>query len=185
MDIQTLLGESYKEGMTIEEINAAIADKNFVDPTTLPKSVSKEQFDKTASEAAKYKKELEALTAASMSEEQKRQLAIEEAAQAKSTYAKALSKLRAQEILTAAGLTEKDYSSIIGNFVSEDEETTKASTKAFVDLLTAQKEAASKALKAELLKNTPNPPNGDPEKPQPTEAPKDFAEYEKWRAEQK
>ena len=61
MDIKTLLGDTYKEGMTIDEINAALADKNFVDPTTLPKSVTKDVFDKTASELAKVKKELKDL----------------------------------------------------------------------------------------------------------------------------
>ena len=52
-DIQSLLGEDYREGMTVEEINAVLANRQFVDPTTLPKSVEKTIFDKTASELAK------------------------------------------------------------------------------------------------------------------------------------
>lgn len=60
MDLKELLGENFKEGMSIDEINAALADKTFVDPTTLPKSVAKETFDKTAHDLAEAKKALKA-----------------------------------------------------------------------------------------------------------------------------
>jgi uncharacterized coiled-coil protein SlyX len=70
MDLKTLLGDDYKDGMTIEEINAALADKNFVDSSTLPKSVSKEVFDKTASELAAVKKKLRELQESSMTAEE-------------------------------------------------------------------------------------------------------------------
>lgn len=160
MDIKTLLGDAYKEGMTIDEINAALADKNFVDPATLPKSVNKEVFDKTASELAKVKKELADLKNSSLTAEQKLQQALDEAAASKSQYAKELAKLRAKEIFVAAGLTEADYNPILDAVVSEDEETTKARAKSMVDLIAAQKSAAEKALRAELLKGTPKPPAG-------------------------
>lgn len=160
MDIKTLLGDAYKEGMTIDEINAALADKNFVDPATLPKSVSKEVFDKTASELAKVKKELRDLQESTMTAEEKLKAELEKATTAQLTYAKELSKLRAKEIFVAAGLTEADYNPILDAVVSEDEETTKARAKSMVDLIAAQKSAAEKALRAELLKGTPKPPAG-------------------------
>ena len=50
MELKDLLGDKYRDDLTIEEINALLADKNFVDPSTLPKSVEKSVFDKTASE---------------------------------------------------------------------------------------------------------------------------------------
>lgn len=56
MTLKDLLGEGYKEGMTIEEVAAAIKDKSLVDPSTLPPSVSRETFDKTAAELADLKK---------------------------------------------------------------------------------------------------------------------------------
>ena len=31
VDLQTLMGESYKEGITIDEINAFLSDKKFAD----------------------------------------------------------------------------------------------------------------------------------------------------------
>lgn len=71
MDIKELLGEAYKDGMTIEEINAVLAEKNFVDANALPKSVSKDLFDKKVSELAKKSKELEEFKQLHMSEEEK------------------------------------------------------------------------------------------------------------------
>ena len=56
MELKELLGNDYKDGMTAEEISAAIANKTFIDKSTLPPSVSKETFDKTAAELAKIKR---------------------------------------------------------------------------------------------------------------------------------
>lgn len=161
MDLKTLLGDAYKEGMTIDEINAALADKNFVDPATLPKSVAKDVFDKTASELAKVKKELKELQETTMTADEKLKAEMEKATNAQLTYMKELSKLRAKEIFVSAGLTESDYSPLLDAVVSEDEETTKARAKSMVDLISAQKAAVEKAVKAELLKGTPKPPAGD------------------------
>lgn len=161
MDLKTLLGDAYKENMTLDEINAALADKNFVDPATLPKSVAKDVFDKTASELAKVKKELKDLQESTMTADEKLKAELEKATTAQLTYKKELSKLRAKEIFVSAGLTEADYSSILDAVVSEDEETTKVRAKSMVDLISAQKAAVEKAVKAELLKGTPKPPAGD------------------------
>lgn len=160
MDLKALLGDAYKEGMTIEEIEAALADKNLVDPDTLPKSVPKDVFDKTASELAKAKKELKALQEQSMTAEEKLQAELEKAASVQSTYARELAKLRAKEVFVEAGLTEKDYSPILDAIIAEDEEITKGRAKALVGLIASQKAALEKALKAEFLKGTPQPPAG-------------------------
>ena len=161
MDLKTLLGDAYKENMTLDEINEALKGVNLVDPSTLPKSVSKEVFDKTASELAKVKKELKDLQESTMTADEKLKAELEKATAAQLTYKKELSKLRAKEIFVSAGLTEADYSSILDAVVSEDEETTKARAKSMVDLISAQKAAVEKAVKAELLKGTPKPPAGD------------------------
>lgn len=58
MDLKELLGDAYKEDMTLTDIAAALKDKKLVDPTTLPPSVPKGEFDKTASEVAALKKQL-------------------------------------------------------------------------------------------------------------------------------
>jgi hypothetical protein len=53
-DLKTLLGDKYRDGMTVEEILALSVEA----PTT--GMISKEHFDKVASEAANYKKQLRA-----------------------------------------------------------------------------------------------------------------------------
>jgi len=161
MDLKTLLGDAYKENMTLDEINEALEGMSLVDPSTLPKSVSKEVFDKTASELAKVKKQLKELQEKSMTDEEKLQAELEKAVESQRQYVKELAKLRAKEIFVEAGLTESDYSSILDAVVSEDEETTKARAKSMVDLISAQKAAVEKAVKAELLKGTPKPPAGE------------------------
>ena len=61
MDLKTLLGDAYKENMTLDEINEALEGMNLVDPSTLPKSVSKEVFDKTAFRIGKSEKRIESI----------------------------------------------------------------------------------------------------------------------------
>jgi len=158
--LKELLGDAYKEGMTLEEVEAALADKNLVDPSTLPKSVSKELFDKTASELAKVKGELKKLKESSMTAEEKVQEELNKAQELQKTYAKELAKLKAKEIFVEAGLIEKDYASLLDAVVSEDEEVTTTRAKAMVDVINAQKQAVEQAVKAELLKGTPKPPAG-------------------------
>ena len=164
MNLKELLGDAYREDMTLEEVEEALKDLNLVDPSTLPKSVSKEIFDKTASELARYKRELKELQEKSMTAEEKLKLELEKAAEAQAKYAKELSKLRATEIFVTAGLSEEDYTPLIDIVVSEDEEVTKVRAKSMVDVIASQKKAVEKTVKAELLKGTPKPEPGDPSK---------------------
>ena len=163
MNLKELLGDAYREDMTIEEVEQAMKDLNLVEPSTLPKSVSKEVFDKTASELARYKRELKELQEESMTAEEKLKLELEKATEAQAKYAKELSKLRATEIFVTAGLSEEDYTPLIDIVVSEDEEVTKVRAKSMVDVIASQKKATEKAVKAELLKGTPKPVGGDPD----------------------
>ena len=74
MNLKEMLGENYKEGMTLEEIESALEGLNLVDPTKLPLSVEKSLFDRTASELAEYKRKQKE----SMTEEQKASAKIQE-----------------------------------------------------------------------------------------------------------
>ena len=160
MNLKELLGDVYKEGMTIEEIEVALADKDLVDRSSLDEMVSKKVFDKTASELAAVKKKLKELEKNSMTAEQKLQQEMEEAQNLKKQYAKELAKLKAKEIFVESGLTEKDYTSLLDIVVSEDEETTANRAKAMIDVINVQKQVVEKAVKEELLKNVPKPPAG-------------------------
>jgi hypothetical protein len=160
MDLKALLGDLFKDNMTIDEINAAIANKNYVDADGLPKSVAKDVFDKTASDLAKAKKELAELKNSSLTAEEKIQQALNDAATSKTQYEKELCKLKAKELFVGAGLTDKDYTSVLDIVVSDNEENTVTKTQAMINLISAQKAATEKAVKADLLKNTPKPPAG-------------------------
>ena len=164
MNLKELLGDAYREDMTLEEVEQALEGINLVDPAKLPKSVSKEVFDKTASELARVKKELKELQEKNMTAEEKLKLELEKAAESQAQYKRELAKLRATEIFVAAGLTEDDYKTLLDIVVSEDEEVTKARAKSMVDVIASQKAAVEKAVKAELLKGTPKPEPGDPSK---------------------
>ena len=162
MNLKELLGDAYREDMTLEEVEQALEGINLVDPDKLPKSVSKEVFDKTASELARLKKELKELQEKNMTAEEKLKLELEKAAEAQAQYKRELAKLRAREIFVTAGLSEEDYTPLIDIVVSEDEEVTKVRAKSMVDVIASQKKAVEKTVKAELLKGTPKPEPGDP-----------------------
>ncbi len=164
MNLKELLGDAYREDMTLEEVEQALEGINLVDPDKLPKSVSKEVFDKTASELARLKKELKELQEKNMTAEEKLKLELEKAAESQAQYKRELSKLRAREIFVTAGLSEEDYTPLIDIVVSEDEEVTKVRAKSMVDVIAVQKKAVEKTVKAELLKGTPKPEPGDPSK---------------------
>ena len=158
--LRELLGDAYKENMTLEEIEAVIADLDLIDRSTLGDVVSKKVFDKTASELAALKKRLKELEQSSMTAEEKLQAEMKQAEELQKKYAKELAKLRAKEIFVTSGLSEKDYNPLLDVVVSENEEITVSRAKAMVDVINAQKQAVEKAVKEELLKNTPKPPAG-------------------------
>ena len=160
-DIQTLLGEEYRDGMTVDEINAVLANRQFVDPTTLPKSVEKHIFDKTASELAKVKKELGELKNNNLTGEEKVNAAIAAADARANEYAVKLNRLEAEKLFMADGLAEADYADLIDDIVSEDADKTMKLAKSLLAVVKSQKSAAEKAVRAELLKKTPKPPAGD------------------------
>lgn len=74
-DLKDLLGDAYKEDMTFDEVNAALAEKDLVDKSQFEGFVPKSLLEKANSEAADYKKKWKAA-----SSEQERK-AIEEAEQ--------------------------------------------------------------------------------------------------------
>lgn len=172
MKLEDLLGTDYKEGMTTEEIAAALASKNFVDPATLPASVSKEQFDKTASEAAKYRKELAELKAAGLSDAEKLKQAQDEANAMKREFAVRLNRMDAEKVLIGAGIAEADYSPFIDAIVTEDANASVAAATAIAKMLTAQKKAVEAAVRKDMQDKMPTP---DPNKKDPGMTKEEYA----------
>lgn len=129
--------------------------------------VDKEKYGKLDREHAQLKKdkaavdaELSGLKAKGMTDDEKVQAAIDAAAADKKQYGIALNKLEAEKIFTKAGLSEEDYSDLLDGLVSEDKDSTIAKVNSISALLSKQKAATEKAVKAELLKKTPGPEGG-------------------------
>ena len=60
-DLQTLMGDSFKEGITVEEINAFLSDKKFADLSTgqyVDKNKYEADLRQSKDEVSRYKKEL-------------------------------------------------------------------------------------------------------------------------------
>jgi hypothetical protein len=147
-NLKELLGDKYKEGMTIEEIMALDVEEPKVD---MSKFVSKETFDKAASEAANYKKQARA----TMSEaEQKAAADAEKLAEIIAER----DQLKQEKAIAenAKGLVAIGYDEALANEVAtalyngDAAAVIKAQAK-FVD-------EQKKAVIAEAAKNTPVPP---------------------------
>ena len=154
-DLQSLLGDSYKEGMTLDEINAALAGKDFMDKSEISASyVSKTLFDKASTEAADYKKKWRgALTDA----EKKAQDELEK----KTAMETELKELRRSNAITnyeknymALGYDEKSAREIAEAMYDGDMETVFKMQK-------KQQDDFAKATESRLMKNMPTAPSGN------------------------
>lgn len=169
-DIKTLLGDAYKEGMTVEEINAALSTRTFVDPTTLPKSVEKSLFDRQASQLAAARKELEDLKKSGMTDDEKMRKAIEDANAKEKEYLTKLNRLEIEKLFVAEGLKEDDYKDLIDDIISDDAEKTTKFANNLLTMIKNQKSATEQSVRAEVQRNTPRTPAGTS-----TESGKDYA----------
>ena len=147
-DLKSLLGENFKENMTVEEITAALADKTFVDPATLPKSVDKAVFDKTASEVAALKKQLSAKqtddekTAAQQKEIQDQLAAIQ----------KENSQMKMEKQFLSGGYDAKTAAAMAEAMAGGD---MAKFTELNAKFMEGTKTALQASIKADLLKETP------------------------------
>ena len=150
-NLKELLGDKYKEGMTIEELMSLDVEEPKVD---MSKFVSKETFDKAASEAANYKKQARA----TMTEaEQKAAADAEKLAEIIAER----DKLKQEKMIAenAKGLVAIGYDETLANEVATALFNGDAATviKAQAKFVDAQK----KAVLAEAVKSTPVPPAGN------------------------
>ncbi len=147
-NLKELLGDKYKEGMTIEDIMDLEVEEPKVD---MSKFVSKELYDKAASDTANYKKQLRA----NMSEaEQKAAADAEELAKIVAER----DQLKQEKAIAenAKGLVAIGYDEDLANEVATALFNGDAATviKAHAIFVDAQK----KAVLAEAVKETPVPP---------------------------
>ena len=149
-DLKSLLGDKYKEGMTIEDILSLEVEEPQID---MSKFVSKELYDKAASDTANYKKQLRA----NMSEAEQKAAADAE------KYAEIVAerdKLKAEKAiaeyakcLVAIGYDDNIATEVATALHNGDAETVIKAQAKFVD-------AQKKSVLAEAVKETPVPPAG-------------------------
>lgn len=132
--------------LNINGTDITAAKKNNIDPKELKRLQGIE---------VEYKK----LQDADLTDAEKIQKALRDAADSKKDYEKKVNKLDAEKILVAAGLTEEDYKDLIDGIVSEDAEATKTMATNFANLIKSQKDSAIKKTREELMDGT-NTPGG-------------------------
>ena len=150
-DLKSLLGDKYTDGMTIEEILALDVEEPQID---MSKFVSKELYDKAASDTANYKKQLRA----TMTEAEQKALAEAEEKKALQDRVAMLEGEKAiaehSKGLVAIGYDEKTATEVATAFMNGDFATVIKAQATFVD-------AQKKATVAEKVKETPIPPVGN------------------------
>lgn len=132
--------------LNINGTDITLAKKNNVDPKELKRLQGIE---------TEYKK----LQDADLTDAEKIQKALQDAADSKKDYEKKANKLDAEKILVEAGLTEEDYKDLIDGIVSEDPEVTKTMATNLSTLIKNQKDSAVQKAKEELMDST-NTPGG-------------------------
>jgi hypothetical protein len=98
-------------------------------------AVSEDELKDLREKAQKY----DAAEAEKLTNEEKLQKLIDEAAKSKSENAKLLNRTKAVSELTKAGLTEDDYKDLIDGIVSDDEEKTVNTAKSMAALISKKK----------------------------------------------
>ena len=153
-DLKELLGDAYKEDMTFEDINAALAERELVDKSQYDGFVPKTLLEKANSEAADYKKKWKA---AASEQEQKqiedaeKQAQIEEELKTLRRSSK-VSEYEKQHL--ALKYDEKDAREIAEALYDGDMDTV-------FRLQKKHEEALQKSIKADLMKDMPTPPAGN------------------------
>lgn len=136
--------EQIKAILDINGTDIEGAKKNNVDPKVLKQ---------LQEDSAAYKK----LQEADLTDAEKIQKALNEAAASKADFQKKSNRLDVEKILVGAGLTEEDYKDLIDGLVSEDADASKALATNLANMLTKQKEAAVQKTKEELMDGTQTP----------------------------
>lgn len=153
-DLKDLLGDAYKEDMTFDEVNAALAEKDLVDKSQFEGFVPKSLLEKANSEAADYKKKWKA---ASSEHDRK---AIEEAEQ-KAQAEEELKNLRRENKVSkyekqylAQKYDPKDAFDIAEALCDGDMDTV-------FKIQQKHDDEVRKSIKAEIMKDMPAPPSGN------------------------
>ena len=150
MNIKDLLKDSYKDGMTLEEIEKALADIELPSDGSGEVEKLRAALSKSNSEAADFKKQLRAKMT---EDEATKQKETEEREKLQSDYDALLSKITVSE--NKAKLLALGYDEALAS------ETAEAMAKGESEKVFANQkkhlEAVEKKIRADVLKDTPKP----------------------------
>lgn len=157
-DLKELLGEAFKEDMTIEEIQTALADKELVDAKTVSQNViDKKIFDKTASELSTIKKQLKEFERAKMTEEEQRAAAEKEREEEFKALKTEKCRLLMEKEFASAGFTKEQYDPLIESYPLDDAEKAVEYAQGIARLTLDNKKAIEKQVKESLLADMQKP----------------------------
>lgn len=153
MNLQELLGSDYHDGMTVEEVNAAISKKNLIPDNAEMVSKLKESLNKASSEASNYKKQLNDRLTAEEKEKQEQEEANQKMLQELETLreGKAIADFKANFL--GLGYEDKLAAETATAMYKGDTEKVFENQRIFVESQIAN-------AKKELVKNTKHPNGG-------------------------
>lgn len=161
MNIKELLGDKYRDDMTTDELVAELGKLNLVAKDKLPQSVTKDQFDKVASELSAIKKEKRELETKGMSAEQQLQKQLDDLELANSTLKKDLLRTTAKERLAKLGIADDSYiHALIEDGSLTSRETLTVLLDGFESTINSVRTETEKSVRSGVVKNTPKPPSG-------------------------
>lgn len=148
-NLKKLLGDAYREGMTLDEINAALDGKSFID---------KALFDRKVSELNNESKSWKEKYMQTLSEQEKTQLEMEELKKKAQESEQRERRLKIESYLAKSGFKDEHIGTLADVFMTGDIDAFgQAMAKIKADIAEAAKAATTKEL---LRTHTDEPPAG-------------------------
>lgn len=165
MNLKDILGEKYKEDLTVSEIESLLAEKEVVLKEELVAekeryNALKESLDKATSESATYKRQIRELEQASMTEEEKRQAEMKELQEQLASFKNENRKVRFEKRITELGI--KDDNILEPLLALPDDESAEKLLNIISTQVNTSVEEAIKKTKVQNINDTPRPPAPNP-----------------------
>lgn len=175
--MKELMGESFKEGLTKEEIsnffeNSVISSGKVV-PLEKFTNIEK-QYKDSKSEIGKLNQKIEEFNNSKLTDEELKTKLEGEMKAKMETLQKDLIKSKVEKVFETNGIKEDEYSSFIDTLITLDEEKSIASANTFVTALKNKVEQEVKAQLSAELKKAGTLPNGSGNADTKTNAAQDY-----------
>lgn len=115
-------------------------------------------YSNLQNQKSQLEKRVKELEGSNLTQEQKLAQREQEIEAKGKEYDKLINTVKAKNVLLEAGIPTEKLDAILGNIVSDNEETTLAGVNSIVELYKDTVDSTSKKVKDEFLKNNPKPP---------------------------